>query len=460
MYGSPYTLASTPVLPGFVYENIVGKRRGLSLRGSENGEEEFLEDEDLNQGWGVNTFLTTASDPSTKELLVGKKMMLLKKWSEEELDITVDSHKVGKIKKTWEESSENMEASVEGKKVAGDEGGGEAVEHADEDTISSDSLHSALETLGLNPSPEEVAALLAEIGVEDGQAITRAQFHQMVEQNAEHDIGLHAVAEVTEDDATESTSSGVEVRKDLKRLKSKPSVAMIEPNKIGAHSDMYWAEFRKEDWPAFPEGFRIDAHNFVLEATVPGSSESRQIREGDVLLMIDAQKVDKRLPPEAIVTAIQNRMETNGTVNLKLRRSKDHNEYTGEYFVALHEVPSMGEIKDCIVCGPIPPNSLADHEGIQAGDTLLAINNEAVSEFKLGTIKFKSLCDAAMLRDGSLILHLRHAEHNIEPHHSALHPVVHKAGFLLCGGGCCNSGRNPTDEVEENDMIHSLADAV
>ena len=66
-----------------------------------------MEDEDLNQGWGVNTFLTTASDPSTKELLVGKKMMLLKKWSEEELDITVDSHKVGKIKKTWEVAAEN-----------------------------------------------------------------------------------------------------------------------------------------------------------------------------------------------------------------------------------------------------------------------------------------------------------------------------------------------------------------
>lgn len=72
-----------------------------------DGEEAFLEEEDVDQGWRVSTFLATASDPSTKEFLVGKKMMLLKKWSEEEIDASVERHKVGKIKKTWEVAAEN-----------------------------------------------------------------------------------------------------------------------------------------------------------------------------------------------------------------------------------------------------------------------------------------------------------------------------------------------------------------
>lgn len=374
-----------------------------------------------------------------------------------ELDLLFDS-----LMQADAQTSEASEAS-ESKK----EEESEKEDPSDTDAITSASFQYALEALGLNPSPDEVAAILAEVGVEPGQSITRAHFHDMVERNSEHDVGLHVVAGLDGGTTPTTTAAAADTSQDstegLKRLQSKGSVAMIEPHKISAHSDMYWVEFRKEGWADFPKGFRIDPHNFVIEADVPVSLHALgggRLSTGDVLVMLDAKGIDKRLPAEAVMGAIKKRMAANGTVHLKFRRGKDHADYKGEYFVALHEVPPLGEIEDGEVLGPIPLGGLADNEGIEAGDTLMAINNEAVAEFHLGTTQFKSMCDAGLARDGSLTLHLRHSEHNVEAHHDALHPGLHKAGFILCGGGCCRSGRNPTATVEEDNAIRSLADAV
>ena len=367
----------------------------------------------------------------------------------EALDFLFDELKADERKASKEQDAQAGEAKNEngdgdGADVTTTEGV-DTIDGADE--ISSRAFMDALDSLGLSPSEAEVDALLAEVGVEKGQPITRVHFHDMIERYAQHDVGLHEV--FPEVQRSEDTSSQV-VEKTLKKLESKPSVPMLSGEAMGKHSDMYWAEISNAAWNNFPKGFRIDSHNFVVEADVPEGLDAiggRKISVGDILLMVDSKRVDKKLPPDAVIEAIKERMKAKGAVNLKFRRGKNNEDYTGEYFVALQEVADVGEMQDNLVLGPIPSTGVADAEGIEKGDLLLAINNEAVSDFHLDTERFKMMCKAALTRDRLLLLHMKHTQIENEPHHNAIHPYLHKLGFFLCGAGCCRSGR----ELESND---------
>ena len=138
-----------------------------------------------------------------------------------ELDLLFDS-----LMQADAQTSEASEAS-ESKK----EEESEKEDPSDTDAITSASFQYALEALGLNPSPDEVAAILAEVGVEPGQSITRAHFHDMVERNSEHDVGLHVVAGLDGGTTPTTTAAAADTSQDstegLKRLQSKGSVALL-----------------------------------------------------------------------------------------------------------------------------------------------------------------------------------------------------------------------------------------
>ena len=111
--------------------------------------------------------------------------------------------------------------------------------------------------------------------------------------------------------------------------------------------------------------------------------------------------------------------------------------------------------------------STSYHEGIRCGDLLLAINNEELSIDKggvhLDTQKFGQICTQALLRDGSIVLHLQHSEHRAEHHHDVIPDTVHKGFSLFCGGGCCRTTRTEDTSDKYNDAIgstKSYADAV
>jgi hypothetical protein len=155
------------------------------------------------------------------------------------------------------------------------------------------------------------------------------------------------------------------------------------------------------------------------------------------LLAVDAKNVDKRLPASAVTGAIRHRLRVNGAVHLKFRRHVEHSGYTGEYRVAVHAMPKLGAIGPRnTVMGPLVAGGPAHYEGVRRGDRILAINGESMAAFDLSAASaFASLCKAALLRDGSLVLQLEHAEHNVEASHNALHPHVHTAAKMFFGGG-------------------------
>jgi hypothetical protein len=327
---------------------------------------------------------------------------------------------------------------------------------APRETLSVIELTDILHELGLNPSDEEVLTLLSSVGLEGMESdITREQFHLLME-NEEHDTSLHAATFGHDEEIAAAPET-------LLRKKS-----AVE-NKGGRHSDMYWIDFKKEEWPDFPKGLTVDEQLRIVSFSVPTGGTMRTDFlppvVSDILLMVDEKGVDKRMPPSKVLASVATRLQTNGAVHLKFRRHVNHDDYTGEYFVTLDAVPDVSAVEDNVVVGPLPVESAAYHHRVRCGDKLLSINDEVVLRM-LDTESFQALCDIALARDGSLTLHFEHTEHRAEVHHDVLHPNIHKGFRAIFGGGCCCPKRGDEDEeVEEysSDAIgstKSYADAV
>ena len=325
-----------------------------------------------------------------------------------------------------------------------------------DDTLSVKTFHDILHEIGLNPTEKEIVDLLMTIGLDMESHINKEQFTTLMHENESHNASLQEAA--FQSDSTP-----------LSRKMSRKNTEMGAAKNKKGHSDMYWIDFTKEEWPEFPKGFELDEQN-----RVDGFSGPTTLRDGfvgpeveDILLMIDQKGVDKRLNPTDICDVIRTRLQTNGATHLKFRRHVNHDNYTGEYFVAFHAVPNVGQVEDNVVVGPIDQQSAAYHEGIRHGDLVLSINNEYLSGkdvegLQLDTSQFQAMCSTALLRDGSLTLHLEHSEHRAEHHRDILHPTVHEGMRFLCGGGCCDTKQRGS-EGKYSDSVggaKSYADAV
>jgi len=220
-----------------------------------------------------------------------------------------------------------------------------AVMDGDTSTLSVKSFHEILHEIGLNPTDEEVKTLLDSVGLDMDSHINKEQFETLMAENEHHNSSLQ---EAAFKDSTESTP-----------LSRKASVKNTLDNKSilpNGHSDMYWIEFTKQEWPDFPNGFTMNAQNRMKTFAKPAAITRTDFilpEAEDILLMIDQKNVDKRLYPADIYKVIAARLATNEKVHLKLRRHVDHKDYTGEYIVAFHEVPTVGEVKDNVILGPL-----------------------------------------------------------------------------------------------------------
>jgi len=341
---------------------------------------------------------------------------------------------------------------------------------APSETLSVTEFTNILHEMGLNPSEDEVLTLLSSVGLEGMEShITREMFHMLMENEA-HDTSLHAAAfggEAPEEGTATEAAAATAALAPPTTLRRKKSA---KENTGIRHSDMYWVDFTKEEWPNFPKGLDVDEQNRVVSFTVPTDGTMRADfvapSVSDILLMVDEKGVDKRLSPSLVLSSIATRLKTNGSVHLKFRRHVGHDHYTGEYFVSLHGVPDVGVVENNVILGPLSILSPAYHHHVRLGDKLLSINNEVVIQ-TLNTEMFQTLCDTALTRDGSLTLHLEHTEHRAEHHHDVIHPSIHKGMRAFFGGGCWSkrAGANDDDDDDDDDedlgrSAKSYADAV
>ena len=321
---------------------------------------------------------------------------------------------------------------------------------ADEDgTLSVTSFHEILHEMGLNPTEAEMLGLLNTIDLGLESHLTLEHFRALIDEYEGHDATLHEII------------GGTDAPPLHKSLNSHGSVQRLQKDD---HSDFYWVHVTKEEWPAFPTGFKLNEQYRVTAFAPPSSflapvqaatrallidptsdptaaatTTRRVADEKDILQMVDERKIEKRFPSSSITAIITTRLQSNGHVNLKFRRDVRHAKYSGEYVVGFtKQVPDVGVVEKNIILGPIDTNSDAYHQGICHGDLILSINNE--EHFNaLSTQSFKQLCEAALFRDGKLTLHLEHSEYRAEFHHDILHENVHKILRAVFGGMCCGS---------------------
>jgi hypothetical protein len=337
----------------------------------------------------------------------------------DEINKIDETNEIGETKMTGETSVEDEEDKVE------------EVDELDEifniladgdGTLSVTSFCEILREIGLNPTEDELLGLLRTVDLDLESHLTIEHFHTLIKEYEVHDATLHEIV------------GGTNAPPLQKTLSSHGSALRLEKD---GHSDMYWVNITTENWPNFPIGFKLDQQFRVTKFTPPDDyiGGSKSSKEMDILQMVDDRKIEKRFPVQSINTIISKRLKDNGHVNLKFRRHINHEHYSGEYVVGFtKEVPNVGVVEENVILGPIDKKSDAYHQGICCGDLILSINNE--DNFNaLNTKTFQQICNAALIRDGKVSLHLEHSEHRAEIHHDLIHEKVHKGFRFIFGGG-------------------------